>query len=228
MADLIKERLRGRQKGTPIKPNPAPIINPAVQTANPLPDPNTKEANLADRLLVEYFLTHLDRKKAESYLTNPSSELRKRLILADAYAAEFGDTKLYKFIEDSVNINSWTALLAQTLQKRLYDFATRLYREPEPVRKNMSQEIACNIVNQFIELDFSGYQERTKISEQNLVLLCDHILRIKPAFKEVGELRGRIKEKTRYLTDLIRSYSIDIGKEGLNALYLLDGIRELK
>ena len=220
--DTIKEALKKIRKNT--SSNTTPI----TRTEKGIVADQKDELSLSDRLLIDIFLTHLNKERTEGYLNSQSANARKKLIMADTYASEFGANGLYKFLDQPIHINSWTAFLTSALRKRTDRFLNRLYRDPLLSGKNVQKDIAESVLCQYVELDFSAYMGRIRMPDLNLVVICDNLLRIAPAFSEVSDLRGKIRNKRRQLTDLLNSYNIDIKKEGLNSLYLLDGIRELK
>lgn len=210
--DPIKQFLKGKK------------IEPKVETVQQ--EEEIKELNVAECLLADHFLKHI--ADVQKYLLTGNADTRKVLLMADMYAAQRNSKDICSYMSQSIHPRSWTALVAYELRKEIDSKITEAYRGPRAVGKTLQQQIAEDVLYAHVDLDFGKYQERIKTNDQNLVVLCDNLFAIDPAASEVKDIRKMFREKVKHVEELLDSYSINVRASGLESLYLLEGIKELK
>ncbi len=177
---------------------------------------------LEEHLLSKYYLKHLDVDKIDF------SKNTAVLLMSDVYAQEYGDKQLYDFLEQHISPSYWAAYVAQSCSKKLNNFIRRVQRGGRQPMKSIEQEMAENVIHKYVQLSFDKYLEKISAEEHHMVVLCDYLLRIHPAYSDVNGLCDSVKERITMVDEVFNAHNIDIKKDGLNALHKINGIVELQ
>jgi hypothetical protein len=188
---------------------------------------NNNTFSLSDRLLINNFLLHIGEKDLDILLKNNSDDLRKKLLFAEINIRSSKNENILKYLNDSINLSSWVAYLSITNKDDIINVLSQAYYNSE-LLKDLTQTLAEDVIYQYVKNGLSKYRSRVKTVDQPYILLCDSALNICDEIDKSLNLKDIFNKKIEQIENIISSYRINIVKDGLKNLYLLDGIKELK
>ncbi len=204
--DLILKRLKQEQ----------------VPGQSSIPDLNTdfaanKHLKPEDRILLDIFLTNLARKKVEDYLKNDdTAELRKNLVMADAYLSEHDSPSLYGALDRRLDPAAWAGFIALSFGRSTRQFLDQASTEVY-IPKTTSERISEDTILRYCRNKFQQYRPNVQTRQFNWFVVCDNLLdMVYPSEEIINTIESRVK----YLREKAGQMNVVIGP-GVDTLYAL-------
>lgn len=193
-----------RDNITPVDP-----INPIIHEV---------DSDLINEIIKQNFINNLSN--VNDYIKSN----KRNLIMADIYASKFGEEGIYENINSKPE--SWAIMIAMNMNYEINQFLKNPFRYKKQVATNMNEDLAQNILNSYLKLNYKNIQEFSPIKEQGYILVLDTLFNITPPYTQVNNLREMTYERMDKIGKYLKNNNLQTNN--INSIKNLDAIREIK